>query len=117
MSLFPKIKKMCIYKCGICKEQFLGVNIASHKLTCAPKLSNVRYSWCISKVQNRIQNPISDIKDVVENKQHKNKKKRVSSYPKKYPNSPFSFATGYSTEDEKVINIKIGRSAFYPKKR
>ena len=108
---------MCIYKCGICKEQFLGANIAAHKSKCAPKLTNVRYSWCITKVRNQIENQTLDLKNVVEKKQRNSIKKRVAKYPKKYPNSPYSFASSYSTEDEKEINIKIGRSAFYPKKR
>ncbi len=42
-----------------------------------------------------------------------NKKVR---FKRKYANSRFSFASNYTIDDEKTINIAIGRAAFFPKK-
>ena len=137
----PKLDLNAQYNCGICKEKFIGANYIHHKLKCAPKLNHVRYAWVIKKVRKpkpelailttnqKIKdgyikcslcaasvfksNFVEHINSIHPNNVNTNKKVR---FKRKYANSRFGFASNYTIDDEKTINIASGRAAFFPKK-
>ncbi len=117
LQIPKKIKLKSQYNCGICKKIFFGSEYLSHKSSCAPKMSHVRYAWTIKMVRVKKECILEASNEkIVPCDSGSQLNKKTIRFKRKYPNSRFTFASDYNRDDEKAINIAIGRKAFFPKK-